>query len=295
MRFANIERHGTSAVAVMTEDGRALLLSALAPWLDGWTFPPASTDELIASPRKAEEIDAAWKRAAEERAELAYEEEVRFLPAVLNPGKLICIGLNYKRHAEETGMPLPDKPVVFGKFADSLTAHGSPIPYPRATKRLDYEAELAIVIGRTAVNVAEEEALDYVFGYCCANDLSARDLQGQSSQWLLGKTGEGFAPLGPFIATADEVPDPNALKIGTRVNGVTVQDSNTSDMIFSCRELISFLSRHMTLRPGDVILTGTPEGVILGKPKEERVWLKPGDEMTIFVEGLGELTNVIGE
>ncbi len=263
--------------------------------MEGWAFPPASTDELIASPRKAEEIAEAWHRATAEKVEVAAEQEVEFLPAVLNPGKLICIGLNYKRHAEETGMPLPDKPVVFGKFADSLTAHGKVIPYPQATKRLDYEAELAIVIGRTAVSVTEEEALDYVFGYCCANDLSARDLQGQSSQWLLGKTGEGFAPLGPYIATADEIPEPNALKIGTRVNGVTVQDSNTSDMIFSCRELISFLSRHMTLRPGDVILTGTPEGVILGKPKEERVWLKPGDEMTVFVEGLGELTNVIGE
>ncbi|OWA37267.1 5-carboxymethyl-2-hydroxymuconate isomerase [Saccharibacillus sp. O16] len=295
MRFANIERHGTSAVALITEEGRAVLLSALAPWLEGWTFPPASTDELIAAPQKVKEITEAWQRAAAEGAELVTEDEVTFLPAVLNPGKLICIGLNYKRHAEETGMPLPEKPVVFGKFADSLTAHGSVVPYPKATRRLDYEAELAIVIGRTAVNVTEEEALDYVFGYCCANDLSARDLQGQSSQWLLGKTGEGFAPLGPFIVPAGEIPDPNALKIGTRVNGIIVQDSHTSDMIFSCRELISFLSQHMKLRPGDVILTGTPEGVILGKPKEERVWLKPGDEMTIFVEGLGELTNVIGD
>ncbi|NGZ74406.1 fumarylacetoacetate hydrolase family protein [Saccharibacillus alkalitolerans] len=294
MRFANIERNGIAEIALVSEIG-AVPLAALGPWLEGWNFPPATTDELLRSPAKVEEIRSAWERSEPQRDKLIIEaEKIRFLPAVLNPGKLICIGLNYKRHAEETNMPLPEKPVVFGKFSDSVAAHGSAIPYPAATRRLDYEAELAIVIGRTAANVTEEESLDYVFGYCCANDLSARDLQGQSSQWLLGKTGEGFAPLGPFIVTADEIPNPNALKIGTRVNGVTVQDSNTSDMIFSCRELIAFLSRHMTLRTGDVILTGTPEGVILGRPKEERVWLKPGDEVTIFVEGLGELTNTIG-
>ncbi|QDH23567.1 fumarylacetoacetate hydrolase family protein [Saccharibacillus brassicae] len=295
MKFANIERGSLSEVA-LAEGGTVIPLRELAPWLEGWSVLPATTDELLRSPEQIAQIEAARARAIQAEARLGLDASVvRYLPAVLNPGKLICIGLNYRRHAEETNMPLPAEPVVFGKFSDSVTAHGTAVPYPVHTRQLDYEAELAIVIGRTASNVSEADALDYVFGYCCANDLSARDLQMRSGQWLLGKTGEGFAPLGPFIATADEIADPNRLRISARVNGVAVQQSNTSDMIFSCREIIAYLSRHFTLRPGDVILTGTPEGVILGKPEAERVWLKPGDEMTISIEGLGELTNIVGE
>lgn len=295
MKFANIERGSLSEVA-LAEGGTVIPLRELAPWLEGWSVLPATTDELLRSPEQIAQIEAARARAIQAEARLGLDASaVRYLPAVLNPGKLICIGLNYRRHAEETNMPLPAEPVVFGKFSDSVTAHGTAVPYPVHTRQLDYEAELAIVIGRTASNVSEADALDYVFGYCCANDLSARDLQMRSGQWLLGKTGEGFAPLGPFMATADEIADPNRLRISARVNGVVVQQSNTSDMIFSCREIIAYLSRHFTLRPGDVILTGTPEGVILGKPEAERVWLKPGDEMTISIEGLGELTNIVGE
>ncbi|CAM3642224.1 MULTISPECIES: fumarylacetoacetate hydrolase family protein [Saccharibacillus] len=295
MKFANIERGSLSEVA-LAEGGTVIPLRELAPWLEGWSVLPSTTDELLRSPEQIAQIEAARARAIQGEARLGLDASaVRYLPAVLNPGKLICIGLNYRRHAEETNMPLPAEPVVFGKFSDSVTAHGAVVPYPAHTRQLDYEAELAIVIGRTASNVDEADALDYVFGYCCANDLSARDLQMRSGQWLLGKTGEGFAPLGPFIATADEIADPNRLRISARVNGVVVQQSNTSDMIFSCREIIAYLSRHFTLRPGDVILTGTPEGVILGKPEAERVWLKPGDEMTISIEGLGELTNIVGE
>lgn len=295
MKFANIERGKLSEVALV-EGGTVIPLRELAPWLEGRSVLPATTDELLRSPEQIAQIEAARAKAVQAEARLGLDASaVRYLPAVLNPGKLICIGLNYRRHAEETNMPLPAEPVVFGKFSDSVTAHGAAVPYPARTRQLDYEAELAIVIGRTASNVSEADALDYVFGYCCANDLSARDLQMRSGQWLLGKTGEGFAPLGPFIATADEIADPNRLRISARVNGVVVQQSNTSDMIFSCREIIAYLSRHFTLRPGDVILTGTPEGVILGQPEAERVWLKPGDEMTISIEGLGELTNSVGE
>lgn len=295
MKFANVEQGGMPAVA-MIHEGKVVPIGELGPWLKGSALP-TSTDELLKSPEKIAEIRRVWERIGPDRSALASKDQagVRFLPAVLTPGKLIAIGLNYKRHAEETNMPLPTQPVVFSKFSDSVTAHGATIPYPAQTRQLDYEAELAIVIGRTASNVSAEEALDYVFGYCCANDLSARDLQMRSGQWLLGKTGDGFAPLGPFIATADEISDPNALRISARVNGEITQDSNTSDMIFSCREIIAYLSRHFTLRPGDIILTGTPEGVILGKPEAERVWLKPGDEMTVSIEGLGELANSIGE
>lgn len=294
MKFANIDQDGFSAVALVS-DTKVVPLSELTPWLEGWTFLPAATDELLQSPEKIAQIRTAWTKAIEAETELGRDaSEVRFLPAVRNPGKLICIGLNYKRHAEETNMPLPKDPVVFSKFSDSAAAHGEMIPYPAETSQLDYEAELCIVIGRTASNVSEEEALHHVFGYCCANDLSARDLQMRSGQWLLGKTGDGFAPIGPFIATSDEIPNPNGLRISATVNGVGVQDSNTSDMIFSCRQIIAYLSRHFTLRPGDIILTGTPEGVVLGRPEAERVWLKPGDEITISIEGLGELTNMIG-
>jgi len=296
MKFANVERGGQPSVVLMNE-GKIVPLGALTPWLEKGTALPTTTDELLKSPEVIAAIRDAWERLGSDRSkfESKQQTEIRFLPAVLNPGKLICIGLNYKKHAEETNMPLPKQPVVFSKFSDSAAAHHSVIPYPAETKQLDYEAELAIVIGRTAFNVSEEEALDYVFGYCCANDLSARDLQMRSGQWLLGKTGDGFAPIGPYIATADEISDPDALRISASINGKTVQDSNTSDMIFSCREIIAYLSKYFTLRPGDVILTGTPEGVVFGQPETARVWLKTGDEVTISIEGLGELTNTIGE
>lgn len=296
MKFANVERGGISSVVIINE-GKIVPLGALTRWLKNGITLPTTTDELLKSPEQFAAVRDAWDRLGPDRSrfESKNQTEIHFLPAVLNPGKLICIGLNYKKHAEETNMPLPELPVVFSKFSDSVAAHHDVIPYPAETKQLDYEAELAIVIGRTASQVSEEEALDYVFGYCCANDLSARDLQMRSGQWLLGKTGDGFAPLGPYIATSDEIPDPDALRISASVNGKTVQDSNTSDMIFSCREIIAYLSKHFTLRPGDVILTGTPEGVVLGQPECDRAWLKPGDEITISIEGLGELTNTIGK
>jgi 2-keto-4-pentenoate hydratase/2-oxohepta-3-ene-1,7-dioic acid hydratase in catechol pathway len=165
------------------------------------------------------------------------------------------------------------------------------VTLPKTSAEVDYEAELAIVIGKRAKDVSEEEALDYVFGYSCANDLSARDLQLRTSQWLLGKTCDGFCPLGPYLVTADEVGDPNRLYIRTTVNGHVRQQSNTADMIFSCRQIVSYISRHMTLLPGDVILTGTPEGVVLGYPKEKRVYLQPGDVVGVEIERLGVLTN----
>jgi len=158
---------------------------------------------------------------------------------------------------------------------------------------LDYEGELALVIGRQAACVAGEEALSTVFGYAPANDFSARDLQFATSQWLLGKSCDRFCPIGPFLVTADEVPDPGSLRIRTWVNGELRQDAPTSDMIFPCSDLISYISRYLPLEPGDVILTGTPAGVILGKPREQRVWLRKGDVVTVEVEGLGRLTNLV--
>jgi 2-keto-4-pentenoate hydratase/2-oxohepta-3-ene-1,7-dioic acid hydratase in catechol pathway len=219
------------------------------------------------------------------------EEELTLGPCVPNPGKIICVGLNYRKHAEESNMPIPDSPILFNKFNNTISAHGEPIFLPFNSSQVDYEAELVIVIGKKANRINKEEALDNVFGYCNANDLSARDLQMKTSQWLLGKNCDGFCPVGPYLVTSDEVGDPNQLRIRAIVNGEIRQDSNTSDMIFHCNEIVSYISQHMTLEPGDLILTGTPEGVILGYPKAKQVWLKDGDEVIIEIEKLGRLVN----
>lgn len=223
------------------------------------------------------------------------EADIIWEPAITQPKKIICVGLNYKKHADETKAPYPEIPILFNKFENALTGHLSEVVVPRTTERLDHEVELGIVIGKTAKHVKKEEALDYVFGYCTTNDLSARDIQKRASQWMTGKTNDGFAPVGPYLVTKDEIENPNALQLTTTVNGEVRQNSNTADMIFSCEELISYISTHMTLKPGDLIMTGTPEGVILGRPMEERVYLKPGDKVTVEVEKLGALTNVFVE
>ncbi|WP_018759566.1 fumarylacetoacetate hydrolase family protein [Paenibacillus terrigena] len=219
------------------------------------------------------------------------ESTITYGPCVTAPNKIICVGLNYKKHAEETNAPIPAYPILFNKFNNTLTSHQAEIVVPNVTKELDYEAELVIVIGKNTKNVSREEALDHVFGYCAVNDLSARDLQMRTHQWLLGKTCDDFSPLGPYLVSADEVGDPNQLFIRAIVNGEVRQNSNTSDMIFPCDEIVSYISKHMTLVPGDIILTGTPEGVVLGLPPEQRVYLQPGDVVTIEIEKLGSLTN----
>ncbi|ACV59890.1 fumarylacetoacetate hydrolase family protein [Alicyclobacillus acidocaldarius] len=215
--------------------------------------------------------------------------DLRLAPPVTRPQKILCVGLNYRKHAEESKMPIPSSPVYFAKFANSLAAHGDEIAIPEVAREVDYEVELVAVIGRRCRNVSEEEALGAVFGYAIGNDLSARDLQMRASQWLYGKAIDGFAPLGPYIATADEVGDPQRLGLRLYVNGELRQNSSTADMIFSVAQVIADLSRIMTLEPGDLVYTGTPEGVILGR--EKKVWLKPGDEMACEIDGLGRLEN----
>jgi len=218
------------------------------------------------------------------------EADITWDAAITRPRKIICVGLNYQKHADETKAPYPKVPVLFNKFDNALSGHLNEVKVPRTTERLDHEVELGIVIGKKAQHVDEKDALNYVFGYCTTNDLSARDIQKRSPQWMTGKTSDGFAPVGPYIVTTEDVANPDQLKITTKVNGELRQNSNTSDMIFDCSELISYISSHMTLYPGDLIMTGTPEGVILGRPMEERVYLQPGDEVTVEVEGLGALT-----
>ncbi|MFZ3102986.1 MAG: fumarylacetoacetate hydrolase family protein [Desulfitobacteriaceae bacterium] len=222
------------------------------------------------------------------------EEGVSYGPCVTAPEKILCVGLNYRKHALETNMPFPTRPIIFSKFNNALSAHHDVIVPPKVAKMIDYEAELVIVIGKEAWEIEEKDALACVFGYSVGNDLSARNLQPKQGQWLLGKTCDGFAPLGPYLITADEILDPNNLEMECRVNGELRQTSNTKDMIFNCAEIISYISQSMTLKPGDIIFTGTPEGVIIGYPRAEQIWLKAGDEILVSIEKLGELKNTIG-
>jgi 2-keto-4-pentenoate hydratase/2-oxohepta-3-ene-1,7-dioic acid hydratase in catechol pathway len=218
--------------------------------------------------------------------------EARLHAPVARPQKVIGIGLNYEDHAAETGAEIPEKPIVFAKFSNSVIGPGEAIRIPPITEQADYEAELAVIIGKAARNVSESEALDYVFGYANANDVSSRDLQfSEVGQWTRSKSIDTFCPLGPFIATTDEIGDPQDLSIRCILNGEVMQDGTTAKMIFPVAELVSFLSRGMTLVPGDVIVTGTPPGV--GSARDPQVWLKAGDEVTIEIEGLGALTNPV--
>jgi 2-keto-4-pentenoate hydratase/2-oxohepta-3-ene-1,7-dioic acid hydratase in catechol pathway len=210
-----------------------------------------------------------------------------------NPGKIICIGLNYKRHAAEVKMKEPSQPILFNKYNNSLAAANCTIALPpkEISYKFDYETELLIVIGKKARNVSEADAPNYIAGYCNSNDFSARDLQLEtpSVQWMIGKTLDNFAPIGPYFVGADIVGDPHKLKLQTFVNGEVRQDWSTGDFIFNCYQVVSFISKHWTLEPGDIIFTGTPHGVIQGLAPEKRVWLKAGDEIESRIEKLGSL------
>ncbi|MFA7344983.1 MAG: fumarylacetoacetate hydrolase family protein [Terrimicrobiaceae bacterium] len=221
-------------------------------------------------------------------------DPVKLLAPVV-PAAVYCAGLNYRKHAEETGARIPQFPVLFMKAPSAVQNPGDPILLPSrlASHEVDYECELAVVIGRLAKNVSRAEALGFVAGYTCANDVSARDWQGRfgGSQWCRGKTFDTFLPLGPCLVTPDEIPDPNSLAIRTTLNGTTMQEENTADMIFDVASLIEFFSGSTTLLPGTVILTGTPSGV--GMARKPPVWLKPGDSVTIEIEKIGSLTNPV--
>jgi 2-keto-4-pentenoate hydratase/2-oxohepta-3-ene-1,7-dioic acid hydratase in catechol pathway len=217
--------------------------------------------------------------------------KIRLLAPIPKPPKIICIGLNYRDHAEEGKMAIPEVPTVFAKFATSVTGHGHPIVLPKNSTKPDYEAEFVVVIGKRGRHIPEEKWQEYVFGYTMMNDVSARDFQMATTQWMMGKTFDTFAPFGPEIVTPDEVPDPHNLEISLTLNGQVMQSSNTGNMIFRIPKLIAFLSSVFTLEPGDIISTGTPAGV--GFARKPPVWLKPGDEVTVRVEGLGELTNPV--
>lgn len=250
-------------------------------------------------PETIEQVIAAGKKGQEQLAELLAkkvpiiaEEHVVYAPCVTRPEKIICVGLNYISHRDECDIEVPEAPVLFSKFNNALAAHRETISLPQAAVKFDYEAELVIVIGKQAVDVPVKEALSHVFGYTVGNDLSARDLQFRTGQWLLGKTCDQFAPIGPCLVTADEL-DPQNLDISCRVNGTVRQSANTRDMIFDCATIISYLSKHMTLKPGDLIFSGTPGGVILGYPEDEQHWLTSGDKISVTIEKIGTLENTL--
>jgi 2,4-didehydro-3-deoxy-L-rhamnonate hydrolase len=206
------------------------------------------------------------------------------------PQKIVCVGLNYRDHAEEQGVDLPDRPLLFAKWPNTLIGPGDAIRLPSISKNVDYEAELGVVIGRRASGVTVGDALDHVAGYVVANDVSGRDLQFDDGQWVRGKSLDTFLPVGELVP-ADAVPDVQALPIRAVLNGVVMQDSNTSNMIFGVAEIVSFVSQAITLEPGDLIITGTPAGV--GAFRDPPVWLKPGDEITIEIDGVGSITNPV--
>jgi 2-keto-4-pentenoate hydratase/2-oxohepta-3-ene-1,7-dioic acid hydratase in catechol pathway len=211
--------------------------------------------------------------------------------SITRPGKIVCVGLNYHDHAEEGGQDLPQAPLLFAKWPNTLIGDGEPIVLPPDSTQVDYEAELGVVIGTTAKHVSERDALDAVAGYICVNDVTARDMQFGDGQWTRGKSPDTFCPVGPRLVPRDEIGDPQALAIRCIVNGETLQDSSTSQMIFSVAEIIAYVTRVITLEPGDLIATGTPAGV--GVFRDPQVLLQDGDEVSVEIEGLGTLTNPV--
>jgi acylpyruvate hydrolase len=251
---------------------------------------PAALAAVLADPDRALAVlrDVARRAPAAAIHPLA---KVELAAPLDRPGKIIGIGLNYRDHAAETGQEIPDFPTVFAKFSTSASGPGQPIQLPEASDKVDYEGELGVVIGRRVAAVDEAQALDAVFGYVVVNDVSARDVQNRTSQWTLGKSFDTFAPMGPFVVTADEITDPQTLDIRTRLNGREVQHSNTKHMIFGVAQLVSLLSHIMTLEPGDVIATGTPSGI--GAAQNPPRFLTAGDVVEIEIDGLGVLSNPV--
>ena len=254
------------------------------------------------------DVDGRWFHAARETARrlegdpnafadakkkglLVASEDAYWFAPVPRPGKLVCIGLNYRDHAEESGLAVPKAPVIFSKFSSCVIAPGEPIVIPPSSERVDYEAELAVVIGRRATRIKADRAYDYVLGYTALNDVTARDFQFGDGQWQRGKSCDTFAPMGQTIVTTDEIPDPHALRISLTLNGAVMQDSNTSQLIFRIPELIEYITASTTLEPGDVIATGTPAGV--GFARKPPVFLKPGDQVEVMIEKIGGVGNPI--
>ncbi|MDQ3398184.1 MAG: fumarylacetoacetate hydrolase family protein [Deinococcota bacterium] len=271
------------------KDGRAVaILNERAVALDDLGFKGSLQGLIEAGPDALTRLQEALNGVRTGRAVKLEDYDA----PLKRPSKVVAIGLNYLDHASESKMELPKNPLVFTKFPSSITGPRDPVVLPASlTEQVDYEVELGVVIGRVAKGVPEEQALAYVFGYTVLNDVSARDLQFADGQWVRGKSLDTFCPMGPVIVTADDIPDPQALELGCEVNGETLQNASTKDMIFGVAELISRLSQSFTLEPGDIIATGTPSGV--GFSRRPPLYLKPGDTMRTWVKGIGELVNPV--
>ncbi len=277
MKLAMVETGRGAHPAVADNDGAFVLLGAAGlPW--------KSLEELI------EAGAAAWREAADVvNRDYPRLENPRLLAPLVRPQKIMCIGRNYADHVKEMGGSLPARPVLFAKYANALTGPDAEITLPPVSAEIDYEAELAVVIGRRCKDVDRASALGCVFGYTCANDITMRDAQRSDGQWTRAKSPDSFCPVGPWIVTAEEIDDPQALDIRMELNGRVMQDSNTKRMVFGVAELVSYLSRTMTLVPGDLLLTGTPDGV--GAGRDPQVFIKSGDRLKVTVAGVGELRN----
>ena len=279
---------GTDHAGIRTS--RGIIDVARAATALGIAGPPLTVDDVIAG---RGDVAALARVAADAPAgALRAESAVEYGPLVGAPPKIVCVGLNYRAHLAETGEKLPPFPDLFNKYNTALNRHGGTVAVSHLpVTQFDYESELVMIVGKTARNVSEAEALSHVFGYTTGHDFTARDAQMRVSQWMTGKTPDQFAPLGPWLVTADQIPDPQTLQIRTFVNDETTprQDMNTAQMIFSCARIVSYTSSFITLQPGDVIFTGTPSGAILGYPKDKQVWLKPGDRIRTQISKLGEL------
>jgi 2-keto-4-pentenoate hydratase/2-oxohepta-3-ene-1,7-dioic acid hydratase in catechol pathway len=282
MRFVTFQHDGFAAPGVILGNNVVGLRSAGFPTLLS----------VIEGGFEARQRVQAWLDGKQPAGEVVPLAKARLLAPLPRPPKIICVGLNYRDHAEETGMPIPEAPIVFAKATSCISGPNDPILIPKGWQRMDFEVELAFAIGSVAKNVSEADALSYVAGYMIADDVSERSLQkGGPGEWIKAKSYDSFGPLGPWLVTKDEVPDPQALGLALDLNGTRMQTGNTSTMIFSVAHLVSYISGFMTLMPGDVITTGTPPGV--GMARNPRVFLKEGDQLTLTVEGLGEQRHTV--
>jgi 2-keto-4-pentenoate hydratase/2-oxohepta-3-ene-1,7-dioic acid hydratase in catechol pathway len=288
LTYTTLRDNGVDHIGIRTKDG--IIDVAHAARILLITDAPLTVDDLLQGRGNAAQLARIASRPP--AVSIRKESQVAYGPLVSNPKKIVCVGLNYKAHLDETGMKVPPVPDLFNKYNTTLNRHGGTIEVSTLNaKEFDYESELVMIVGKHARNVPESNALDSIWGYTTGNDFSARDLQLRTSQWMTGKTPDQFAPLGPWLVPASEIGDPQTLQIQTFVNDETTprQDMNTARMIFPCAKIVSYVSEYITLEPGDVIFTGTPSGVILGYPKDKQVWLKAGDRITTRISKLGEL------
>ncbi len=284
MKLVTFVHNGHSRIGALVGDGSIVDLNRANPLL------PADMLAFLAGGSDAQNL-AEKALASALPSALVARSAVTLQAPIPRPGKILCIGLNYRDHAAESNQPIPQYPTVFAKYNNTIIGPGAAIVLPSVTEKVDYEAEFAFVIGRTARNVQAADALNYVAGYLPFNDVSARDYQMRTSQWTVGKTFDTFGPLGPALVTADEIANPHDLDIQLTINGEVLQSSNTSNLIFSINELIADLTSFMTLEPGDIISTGTPSGV--GSARKPQRWLRAGDVVAVTIEGLGTLENPV--